>query len=367
MTIRELRADDLRAFLYSKAYNQSPVLPISRHRALSHLANPRLQPEDVILILAYDEEEELIGYLGVLPDEVYLNHTQNRGGWLSCMWVNPKARGQGIGGKLVGTALKSWGNRILVTEFTPAAKRLYDRTEAFVDLHQPIGLRCFLRFNSHEVLPRKKPLFRKLRGLLRLSDRSLNLVQDLRLKFWNPAPQLRWEYLSEVDAQLEGFFRSRQEGQIFRRGAAELNWMMQFPWVRSGADQDDYSSRYHFSAIDKRFDFLLLKLYRTNGELAGFLMLSVRNQHLKVPYCYVEDELLPEVAKLIFLHLKKMRLDQLSVFHPPLVQAIQDLSAPFIHKRPLRRHYIIAKALAEPLAAHGPVVIQDGDADCAFT
>lgn len=350
----------------SAAFDEAPVLPISRHRGLSHLHNPRLRPDDVILILAY-EAEELVGYLGVLPDEVYLNDTQNRGGWLSCMWVNPKMRGKGVGGKLVGRALETWEQRILVTEFTPAAKRLYDRSEAFVDLHQAVGLRCFLRFNSHLVLPRKKPFFQRLKGLLSVGDALLNLVQDLRIRMWNPVPRLRWEYVNEVDEAMESFLRTRQEGQVFRRGAAELNWMLRYPWLLSGPDQDDYSRRYHFSAIDQHFDFLLLRLYREEGSLAGLLMLSVRNQHMKVPFCYVEDDLLPEVVQLIYLHLRSLRLDQLSVFHPALVATIEQQAAPFIHKRPLQRHYIISKVLAEPLVAHGPVVIQDGDADCAFT
>ncbi|MEL6841973.1 MAG: GNAT family N-acetyltransferase, partial [Bacteroidota bacterium] len=137
--IQTLNAAALRAYIFSDTFDQTPVLPISRHRALSHLANPRLRPDDVIMIFAHSDEGELVGYLGVLPDEIYLNGKQDRGGWLSCMWVNPITRGQGIGGKLVQAALNAWQGRILVTEFTPAAKRLYDRTEAFVDLHQPVG------------------------------------------------------------------------------------------------------------------------------------------------------------------------------------------------------------------------------------
>lgn len=365
--IQELRAADLQAYIYSKAYEQSPVLPISRHRALSHIANPRLQAEDVILLLAYNEENVLVGYLGVLPDEIYLNGKQARGGWLSCMWVNPITRGQGIGGKLVQAALNAYDQRILVTEFTPAAKRLYDRTEAFVDLHQPVGLRGFLRFNTATILPNKKPLFQKLKPLLKAGDWLLNIPNDFRVKLKSYQPDLQWEYVNQLDDELEAFLRSRQDNQVFRRGQAEVNWMLKQPWVLSGADQDDYSRRYHFSAIDGRFDFMLLRLYRRTGELAGLIMFSIRNRHLKVPFLYVEDDLLPEVAKLIYRHMQQLKLDMLSVFHPALVAHIRDHTHPFFHIRDLRRHYIIAKEFADDITTQGQIVIQDGDADCAFT
>ncbi|MEM6347765.1 MAG: GNAT family N-acetyltransferase [Bacteroidota bacterium] len=365
--IKELRAADLQAYIYSAEYEQSPVLPISRHRALSHIANPRLQAEDVILLLAYNEENVLVGYLGVLPDEIFINGKHARGGWLSCMWVNPITRGQGIGGKLVAAALNAYDQRILVTEFTPAAKRLYDRAEAFVDLHQAVGLRGFLRFNTAKVLPRKKPLFQRLKPLLMLGDWLLNLPNDLRVKLKNYRPNLHWEYVNELDDELENFLIARQNNQVFRRGQAEINWMLMQPWILSGPDQDDYSRRYHFSAVDERFDFMLLRLYRRTGELAGLLMLSVRNQHMKVPFLYVEEDLLPEVAKLIFKHMQQMKLNMLSVFHPALVAHIRANQHPFFHLRDLRRHYIIAKEFADDITAQGEIVIQDGDADCAFT
>ena len=137
-----------------------PVIPISRHRAWSHIRNPRVSEDDVILVLAM-VEGKMAGYLGVLADYIYLNGQKEKAGWLSCMWVDPEVRGQGIAKKLLNRVLERWDNRILVTEFTPAAKGLYDRSQQFQDLKISEGLRGFLRFNLDELLPKKFPALEK--------------------------------------------------------------------------------------------------------------------------------------------------------------------------------------------------------------
>ncbi|MEO0470982.1 MAG: GNAT family N-acetyltransferase [Bacteroidota bacterium] len=366
MQIQALNPAQLQALIESSDFDQLSVVPISRHRAYSHIANPRAEADDVVMLMAM-EGDEMLGYLGVLPDWVYLNGKASKGGWLSCMWVNPKTRGQGIGGKLVNAALEHWNKRILVTEFTPAAKRLYDRTEQFVDLTKPVGVRAFLRFNSHEVLPRKHDIFQKTKGLLQVADSALNIGQNALLQFWKPEVSVDWHYVESVDAEIDAFIHARQAQQVFRRTLRELNWMLRHPWVISGDDPDNLAERYHFSAIDQRFEFKAIRMEQ-NGQLAGFMILAIRNQHLKLPYCYLAAGMEEEALKLIFRHMKQERINMLSLFHPALSLALQQRDRyPFIHIRPLQRHYIISKVFEQDLGRQKKVDIQDGDADAAFT
>src|SRR5690606_13475622 len=165
MELREFTPKNLAEFLSSEEYKTMPVVPISRHRALSHIKNPRVSENDVILVLA-TVEGKMAGYLGVFADYIFLNEQKEKAGWLSCMWVDPEVRGQGIAKKLLNRVLERWENRILVTEFTPAAKGLYDRFGQFQDLKISEGLRCFLRFNLDELLPKKFPVLEKFKPLL---------------------------------------------------------------------------------------------------------------------------------------------------------------------------------------------------------
>jgi len=75
--------------------------------------------------------------------------------------VNPKMRGQGISKKLIREVFEAWDYKILVTEFTPAAKGLYNSTKQFLDLAKPDGMRGYLRLNLHYLLPNKDPKWKK--------------------------------------------------------------------------------------------------------------------------------------------------------------------------------------------------------------
>src|SRR5688572_14514979 len=142
MELREFTPAALAEFIRSEEYEKMPVVPISRHRAISQIRNPRVSETDVILVLAY-VNGKMAGYLGVLADYIFLNNQKEKAGWLSCIWVDAEMRGQGIAGKLLNCALERWDNRILATEFTDTAKKIYDRSGQFQDLKVSEGIRGF--------------------------------------------------------------------------------------------------------------------------------------------------------------------------------------------------------------------------------
>ena len=128
--IKLLNKKDLSSFIQSEEYQKMDNIPISMHRALSHINNPRLDEKDVILLIAYIENK-MVGYLGALPDKIFYKTKLERMAWLSCLWIDGNFRGQKIAFKLVESALKNWENRILITEYTEPAKRLYEKTGQF--------------------------------------------------------------------------------------------------------------------------------------------------------------------------------------------------------------------------------------------
>ena len=368
MTIQRIYHKDLLNFLDSEAYKNSNYLPISQHRGVSHAHNPRAKPNDLVLVLVHDEGE-MVGYLGVFPDDLHFpkgdgTYEIAHGGWLSCMWVNPLVRGKGIAKKLINTVFEAWDYRILVTEFTPAAKGLYDRTGQFVDLLKPVGLRGYRRLNLAYLLPSKNAdKWARWRGPLSFVDACFNIFNSLRLALL-PQKKPIFRYVAEVDEeamQLIEKYRSPEE--LLRRDADDLRWMVRYPWLLSGI-ADESSSRYHFSSYARRFHFLNIKIYDKEEDLIGFVILSVRDNNLKVPYAYFAAAEVATVAVVIEQHLKMMKLDMLTVFHPLLVDYWQKNKGPFFMRRPLQRHYIISKAFG---AVDGEVFVQDGDADAAFT
>ncbi|MBK0404495.1 GNAT family N-acetyltransferase [Adhaeribacter sp. BT258] len=369
MELREFTPQTLRPFLDSEEYQAMPVVPISRHRALSHINNPRVSGNDLILVLAM-VEGKMAGYLGVFADYIFLKDQKEKAGWLSCMWVDPEVRGQGIAKKLLNRVLERWDNRILVTEFTPAAKGLYDRSGQFQDLKISEGLRGFLRFNLDELLPKKFPALEKFKPIISLKNWALNVPNELRLNFWKPSVETqkyRVETVGKIDEKLAAFISARQQSQLEKRSAEDLNWLLQNPWLLPVSEDDGTGKKYHFSAFDQRFEFRPLQIFNPENKLMAFVILAIRGNDLKVPYLYAEAGHIKAVAEIIVQQMLKEDLRTITVFHPELVAFFKQNPKPFLYLHPLKRHYIISKKFAKLLNQQPEVKIQDGDADCAFT
>jgi GNAT superfamily N-acetyltransferase len=365
ISIRTLNRNQLLAFVADAAFESLPFLPISRHRAASHAANPRAEDGDVLLLLAY-EGEVLVGYLGVLPDALHRNGQQERCGWLSCLWVSEQHRGKRIAQQLLEQCFALWDRRILVTEFTGPAKALYDRSGIFRSLADPKGLRLYLRADLATLLPPKKALFQRNRGLLALMDKAFNAIVDIRL----PKADLRsasftLEPVMRVDAEAEAFIHARQEQQLFQRGAAELNWILANPWILSAPEKDALNKRYHFSSVEKCFAFHAFKVRGKDGALKAFLLFAQRNHAMKLPYCYHDGDL-DTVWNVVRHQLLVHRCSTFTVFHPELCDHIRKADRIALYRKPVQRNYIVSTRF-DPFLGNAPIAVQDGDADCSFT
>lgn len=365
MEIKTLTPCQLEALISSDTFRRMPVLPISTHRALSHIHNPRVEENDVIMIMAY-EGEEMVGYLGVLADEIYNERGEGfKCGWLSCLWVNPLVRGKGIAKQLLQTAFTTWDNRILVTEFTPEAKGLYDRSANFNDLRISKGLRCYLRFNLHEVLPKKNESYAKLKLPLQIADTIANVPVALKLSMQASYAKgaERWKEEKSINKAIHLYIAEKQGQSLEQRSARDLNWINKYPWIKEGEPNDE-SKRYHFSSVDARFKNLFYYLAE-GSDFKGFVHITIRNNHIKVPYLYCDN--VADVMPLLHKLMLDYKLNMLTVFHKDVIAYLQRKSNPFLYLRPVKRHYMISKKLDANFNNKSILNIQDGDGDCAFT
>jgi len=362
-----LNRRELHAFINSEAYRRMPHLPISRHRAQSQIANPRAGSEDVLLILAF-RAGQLVGYLGLLPD-----FFQDRDGrlqvaaWMSCIWVDEHQRGQGIARQLVEKALDAYAGRLLATEFTAPARRLYDKLGAFADLTRLEGRRWYLRSALARLLPPRHSFFARIRPLLRILDRLANAVLDLRwLLLGRPGlGELRLEFVHRVDEEVGAFIREHRGADLFRRGREELNWMLEFPWILQTPRPDDFAYRYAFSAQARQFVQGGVKVYAPDGRLLAFLIFPLRDGHLKLPYAFWADGGPDAAVRVIRWMMVAWKADFFTTFQEGLVRRMRSRTWPALHSRPQQRAYLIGRAFAERLPA--TFRVQEGDGDTGFT
>ncbi len=362
--IRQLNKRLLYDYIYSEEYSKLKYIPITKHRALSHINNPRANDEDVLLLLAY-ENTQLVGYLGILPDQIFYNNKFEKCGWLSCLWIDSEHRGKKIAFQLVKKSIEVWNERILMTEFTAPAKKLYDKTNNFLKLEEKKGIRLYVRFNLLTILPPKKDIFKRVKFLLKTFDFISNSLFDFRFYFLsNNLTNIQLEYINHIDREIDEFIKHKQQKQLFRRRADELNWIIKNPWILSSPTKDIISKKYHFTSLEKLFEFVPVKVFNKYNELIAFIIFAKRNEDLKIPYCYGDD--LEAIIKVINYHLVKWRVKTFTTFNEEIVSNLKSSSTTSLFKKEIKRNYIISSSFDTNLLEKN-FRIQDGDADCSFT
>lgn len=73
--IKLLNKAALRSYIDSETFQNAPVIAISKHRAASQISNPEATEDDILLLMAF-ENDNMVGYLGVLPDKILHRRTK---------------------------------------------------------------------------------------------------------------------------------------------------------------------------------------------------------------------------------------------------------------------------------------------------
>lgn len=372
MQIRTYNSRQLSEFINSEEFKTLENLPISKHRAVAHIHNPRVEEEDVLLVCAFEDNGVLVGYMGLLPDVMHFQYTNRRTAWISTIWIHPDTRGKGIANLLLDTAFNAWKGEIAATGFTATAKKLYDKYGKFMDFKMQNGLRAYLRFNLRDLASVKFPKNGLVKALGRVADGILNFFNDLRLTATldNALENYAIAYLTELDAETATFVERENQNEICRRGPQDLNWIMRYPWVLVTPGPDSDSTRYFFSYSDARFEFLFVKVSeKTTGKVLSFIVFEIRGSKMKIPYAYGAGNLGDGFAAIVKHVMLKRRVAMLTVFNPAIAALVDSGRTAFLYKKPYSRHYIISKNFETDLAQQSALKnweLQDGDSDGAF-
>ena len=371
MQIYRLKGRELNDFINDPAFKNIKHLPISRHRAVSHISNPRKGDDDIILYIA-QEGDQLIAYRTVYADYLYIGKNTIKAGWLSGNWVIPGKRRQGIASKLLQAALNDWDNSIIFTNYAPESKAVYDKSGQFELVKSKNGIRGYMRFYLHYLLPPKSAFFKKIKGLLKFLDLVLNIFADSRiliLRAFRKTRQVQLEFLYHIDKESEVFIREWKQKELTRRNGDEMNYILQYPWVINAFMRDDVNSKYHFSALASPFFCIYLKIYDNNSQMIGFLMLTIKSKELKIPYLYynVENESL--IGGVITELMIRKKLNMCTIYHEAMAAYLRTHRTPFLWKKNIQQNYYATRPVADVFfksAGKDQIIFQDGDGDPAF-
>jgi hypothetical protein len=364
LRFQKITISQLEYFIQSGEYLQFGPIPITPIRAISQSKNPKAHPDDVVLTLAISDDEELIGYIGALPDQI----GNIRCAWNSGWWVKDGSPAE-VSLKLFFSFLSDWDKKVLFSEMTPHTSLLIEKLKFCT--HRPvIGLRGYSRFCLAEILPQKKPLLKNLRIIFRLIDFIGNLIIGL-FNFLFPVKKFISEKitineLKTLTGELDEFISKHNQKQPTARYSEDFNWIVENQWVvQKQFDQAENDGQYFFSWYVSRFEMHWVK-FLNDIEMVALVCYSIRDNKLKIQYVFAEENCIPEIGNYFYSLLRaNKRLCSITTFHSGLANYLSN-NKKFLYKTYLQKLSAMSNVLMQETSIT-EFETQMGDGDCIFT
>lgn len=361
MQIKSYNSRQLQEFIESDLYKKSDKIPISYHRALSHIYNPDCSEDDTLLWVAYDNEL-LVGYVGILPGECYVNGIESKIYHLSCFWVDESYRKQNVPSLLFFPLLRNYKDKLFISNFVPTLEKTYQNLGIFHPTIYKTGYRFYTRFCFTEIIVSHVPRISFLKPASRFVDNFLSLLFSVKIR---PHKNIKENFKIVESHRFDDEFQSlidsfRKEGSYIKKDSKHFDWILNYPWVLQGKP-DAESRRYFFSSRSNQFKYCSLKIYE-NEELLGYVLLKIRDKALTVSYLYADNKVIKDITLYILNKANAENLKMITAFDERLADDIRKNRNRYLFSKKIKRPYIVAKKM--DIASFS---FQEGDGDSVFT
>ncbi|MFH1159525.1 MAG: GNAT family N-acetyltransferase [bacterium] len=361
MQIQFYNREQLAELIESDFFKNLDKIPITYHRALSHIHNPDCSEDDILLWVAY-ENESLMGYVGVLPGVCYINGIPEKIYWLSCFWVDEPYRNSNLASSLFFPLIKRYKDQLFISNFAPSLGKTYQSLGIFHPTTFKTGHRFYLVFCFADIIISRIPKASFLKPFLRGIDNFFNLFLSVRTlaykKFERKFHLVENSFFDEYFQSFIDFFH--KENKYIKRAAEHFEWIIAYPWVLQGKS-DKESQRYFFSSKSEQFEYCSLKIYQEK-KLLGFILLKIRDKALTISYVYAIDDVVKDIVAYILIKAHKEKLKIITSFDKRLANTIKKNRGRFVFSKKIKRPYIISKKIN--IASFS---FQEGDGDTVFT
>lgn len=340
---------------------------VSKQRLLAHYNNPKIEDDDIVLLLAY-LNHELVGYMGLFIDEIVINNKPEKIGWLSTWWVHPKTKGKGVGRSILNKMFDENDGKIGVSQFTPSAKRVYDKSGNFVTLKKNDGIKAALRSNSQFVLPILAPKLSRLKPFFEFTDHMLNGILNIKLninkkQLYKKTKHLKLDYVNYIDDEVEDIINQYNKNDISIKNKAFFDWMRAYNWVEKAPLLSlTNQNKYEFLNYDKDFDLFFIKIIN-NEKCIGFIVLLIRDYVCKVLFTYYDNLFATDIANIIKLQAIEQNTREIICYDRGVCNDFFK-SKIFLYKKRKVKHAIISKKFN--VTDFDNFRMNFGDGDCAF-
>ena len=266
-------------------------VPISIQRAIAHANNPYADEDDVGLLAAVDEEDEVVGYFGILPMLLRVGEQVFKTHWFTTWSVSSKVRGKGVGTRLMEEALKLDQDFLIVGSVH--ARRVCKKFGFWE--REPLRYYWIDMSGMGNLNP--------LTWLLRLVRKTTHLLKiNADISISNPvtrwvdrtcAPITRRLFYILLSRKLVPTFKDfsyREVSQIrpdlppqtdrpaveLHRGVEAVNWMLSYPWIVETGKSRTENMDYFFSDTRPLYRLIAVEVSAPgDGTYLGFVVFSV--------------------------------------------------------------------------------------------
>jgi len=362
MEIEIIKVNDLVSFVESESYKNSSRIAITRLRAMSQSLNPRASAEDVVLLVAKDENNRILSYFGLLPDLIWIDNQPQKMWWSSCWWGDETVSNNGSM-QLFYMACKLTNSNLYFPELTPETRFVLERIKKFSIKKFDNGVRGYLKLNLVGILPTRRSEFSKIKPLLSILDSIVNALHQPILSVWKnrlATQNINYKVLNQIDDETAQFISKHNENELFRRNKQELNWIIDNPWISTNDLQlnQDYAFTHHV----KQYKNIPVKIYK-NNQLIAFFLLLIHNGKAILTYCYLNQNTVSDLINVLYLQLLDNNIHTFTAFHTEITEHILKSKNPFIFTRKQIKFVSFPKGREDEVFLHR---IQHGDGDCAF-
>lgn len=369
MEIQKIKINELKEFVNSKKYLELENKPISLSRVGSYLSNPYVRENDIILYMMF-ENGLLVGYKTLLIDKFIIENENHRFVWLSGTWTHSNYRRKGISLLLFNKVYDDWCGKLMYTNYAEESKAVYDKSTKF-NLHTSLnGYRHYIRFCFYELLPPKNNLFKKGKWFLSLLDKTLNIFFDLRFHLINATINQKQTVVKTefLDDEMKIFLEQFKEDELFSRKAKDFEWIKNYPWIKTDTATKKLSMSYYFSSYADRYDSSWYKLYNLETKnLVGVVMITFKDGHLKMPYCYLKEDCADLLQDTIKQLCKEYKINYLTIYDDGLNNVLLKKKFFRIKSKKFMQNIFVTQKLLNQYPEIKMKNIQTGDGDVVFT
>lgn len=357
MKIIEIKKIELLDFLETDLYKKSKNIPITYQRAISQVKNPRAEDNDVLLIVAVNKTNNIIGYIGALPDKI-ANFPDIKIAWNTCWWTDKSASSK-VALTLLFDFFKAYKNNVMMRDLTALTNTIIKSLKKFTVIKELNAKKFFFRLNLSTKLPKYKLLLKPVDTII-----NFILYNNFRIFFRKRTKNIQTIYTNEFLDSDEEFISNNNSNEAFKRNVKELNWIIKNPWIRAGETKNSFENRYYFSSIKKSFSNKVLRIKNTSNTIISIIFLTEINDNLEIPYIYYKKEDIEIIGQAIVNHIIENKIVSFLTFNKDLIDWFNSKKTSFYYSKTFKKEFIVNNSISRYF--NNKLTFQDGEGDFVF-